>query len=762
MSAADNSDLARRETSVPGLSLVLDPKRVQDMLRSCQAIDSSDHVELVYIRYKPGRRALSLMQVVEPSGRQRPLVVNACDAAGWNKLDSIKREDAHQPSLKLADLKSTIDWFPRDRRLRQAAKLFEPAKTTKILSRVVGERPHEPWALSILAYKPHRRLVVKATSESTSLALKCYTTKDYLNAYHQICHVTQARIKGCSPCVLGASNRYSMIASAWIDGDVLSGDLDISSIWQRQFPNVGSLLARWHTDAGRSLPMITNQHTAFSRRSLIRLAEDIVWLMPEIEDSLSKLLSKIDGTIDSLANGRDLIHGDFYSKQIIVQGDNMHLIDFDEVGRGHCYQDLGTFVGKLYWNTVRNAADITPVMPAVEAFISGYERQAGTLDWPLFQTSVVAGILRSMPHAFRRGLAEWRSKMRQMFEFAREWCPKVSKPSSQSTLSEVGKLRFSTRHDGAAIAPYLDTHWIDQHWDNDAALIARIAGAHVVRAQLLRHKPGKRLLVEYSLQGVDEQIEQVIGKVRLNKRFDQKVIQLHDDLQVLHSSGVRVPHVVGTLPKINLWLQEKISGHTVTPDSPLEIHRAVGQALAELHCSKLKIERSHTIQDELAVLRKQFEQWLYPVSEYSCKSESLLHSCLKLVDDLIPGDSTIIHRDFYFDQVLSSRDGIALLDFDLATMGPPELDVGNYLAHLDELAMRNHMEQDCCRAGEAFLAGYVERRPWLQHSNVEIWRYLSLARLVAISRRIANRADFTSRLLEICRSRAPESRMSSN
>ena len=759
MSAADNIDLARREKSLPGLSLVLDPSRVQDLLRSQQAIGPEDRIELVYVRYKPGRRALSLMQVVEPSGRQRPLVVNACDAAGWDKVVSIYSGDEDKPSFMLAEFKSTIEWFPRDRRLRQAAKLFNSSKTTKILERVVGERPAEPWVLSLLAYKPHRRLVVKASSESTTLALKCYTAKDYPQAFNQVGHVANAHIEGCSPRVVGASEHYQMIASAWIDGEVLSGELNASSNWQHHFPKVGNLLARWHTDARRSLSAITNQHTAFARGTLTQLAEDIVWLLPEISQPLSELLAKIDGTIDKFATSSDLIHGDFYAKQIIVQGDGLHLIDFDEVARGHCYQDLGTFVGQLYWSAVRNTADHSAIMPAIEAFVGGYEQQNGTLDWPLFQTSVVAGVLRCMPHAFRRGLPEWRSKMHQMFEFARQWCPQNSKLSYHTPLhvpvTNPATSALSSETDSSETSPYLDTQRINQHWQQAETLVARLRSAQVVRAQLMRHKPGKRLLVEYTLQRPDGQCEQVIGKARLKKPVDQKVVQLHSDLQGLTSPSVRVPRVLGTLPPMNLWLQEKISGQAVKPDSPLSNHRAVGQALAALHGFKLDVGRSHSIQDELAILTQQFEQWLTPIDKLANQSKLILDSCFKVADDLIPVQHTLIHRDFYFDQVLSTGDGVALLDFDLAKMGPPELDVGNYLAHLDEYALRNNAWQDCLCAGEAFLAGYIDCRPWLQPDNVQAWRYLSLARLVAISQRIASRSHTTSALLELCRQQTP-------
>ncbi len=176
MSVDDNFELAQRDSNLPALPLVLDP--ASSTIAHCPEVHwPADRVELVYIRYKPGRRALSLMQVIEPSGKRRPLVVNACDTAGWNKSVALHGQDGHTSSLLQAESKCVIDWFPTDRYLRQAAKLFEPTKTAKILERVIGKKSGEPWELSTLAYKPRRRLVVKASSKSTTLTLKCYSAK---------------------------------------------------------------------------------------------------------------------------------------------------------------------------------------------------------------------------------------------------------------------------------------------------------------------------------------------------------------------------------------------------------------------------------------------------------------------------------------------------------------------------------------------------------------------------------------------------------
>ena len=65
--------------------------------------------------------------------------------------------------------------------------------------------------------------------------------------------------------------------------------------------------------------------------------------------------------------------------------------------------------------------------------------------------------------------------------------------------------------------------------------------------------------------------------------------------------------------------------------------------------------------------------------------------------------TTVVHRDLYEEQIVLG-DQVGLIDLDDAALGPPELDVGNLLAHLDLLELRSGEDLD--RARRAFLAGY--------------------------------------------------------
>jgi aminoglycoside phosphotransferase (APT) family kinase protein len=92
---------------------------------------------------------------------------------------------------------------------------------------------------------------------------------------------------------------------------------------------------------------------------------------------------------------------------------------------------------------------------------------------------------------------------------------------------------------------------------------------------------------------------------------------------------------------------------------------------------------------------------------------------------------TVVHRDLYEEQILLG-DRAALIDLDDAALGPPELDVGNLLAHLELRALRAGSGID--GAGQALLDGYAAAGAVLDPVLLDRCRRLSLLRLVCIHR----------------------------
>jgi aminoglycoside phosphotransferase (APT) family kinase protein len=93
--------------------------------------------------------------------------------------------------------------------------------------------------------------------------------------------------------------------------------------------------------------------------------------------------------------------------------------------------------------------------------------------------------------------------------------------------------------------------------------------------------------------------------------------------------------------------------------------------------------------------------------------------------------STVVHRDLYEDQVLVGE-RIGLIDLDDAALGPPELDVGNLLAHLELRALR--ARNGLAAMAEPFLEGYAAAGTTLDPLLLDRCRRLSLLRLAGIHR----------------------------
>jgi aminoglycoside phosphotransferase (APT) family kinase protein len=89
--------------------------------------------------------------------------------------------------------------------------------------------------------------------------------------------------------------------------------------------------------------------------------------------------------------------------------------------------------------------------------------------------------------------------------------------------------------------------------------------------------------------------------------------------------------------------------------------------------------------------------------------------------------TTVVHRDLYEEQVLLGE-RVGLIDLDDAALGPPELDVGNLIAHLELLERRRGADFGASR--DALLAGYGADA--LDRGLFDRCRRLALLRLACI------------------------------
>jgi Ser/Thr protein kinase RdoA (MazF antagonist) len=121
----------------------------------------------------------------------------------------------------------------------------------------------------------------------------------------------------------------------------------------------------------------------------------------------------------------------------------------------------------------------------------------------------------------------------------------------------------------------------------------------------------------------------------------------------------------------------------------------VGLALARLQASDAELDRVWTAQDEIDHLQR------HRGSHGRCWRS--------------PGGRSVVpaHRDLHLAQVVVAAGAVRLIDLDDATMAPAGLDVGNFLAHLDqEGAVGNRPGDEVAAAAAARRRQSPRRARW--------------------------------------------------
>jgi len=292
-------------------------------------------------------------------------------------------------------------------------------------------------------------------------------------------------------------------------------------------------------------------------------------------------------------------------------------------------------------------------------------------------------------------------------------------------------------------------------------IVARVLGwkgpTRLIEARMTRHKPGRRSVFYYQLE-MGERIG-VYGKMRA-RGADLDTQNLLEELRgagLARASGGRasVPRPLGCLPQWNMTLQEEAPGKLLSLAlDESEAQRSVAQvaeALFRLHSSGVNSHRVHGVADELEILQTRLDNAAERAPAWRDRITAIGQSCSLIAAQLPPVRALGIHRDFYPDQVIIEGDETTLLDLDLFALGDPALDVGNFTAHLTEMALRDHGHPQHFKALEdAFEERYEALAPGVPRRSMRIYRLLTLARHIHLSMTLPGRSETTATILDVC------------
>jgi len=289
----------------------------------------------------------------------------------------------------------------------------------------------------------------------------------------------------------------------------------------------------------------------------------------------------------------------------------------------------------------------------------------------------------------------------------------------------------------------------------------RVRGVRVVR-----HKPGRRCLLEYDLRverpGDQRRRVRLLGKVRAG-RFGNADYELSDALwrrgfSASSADGISVPEPIGTIPAFRMWLQRKVAGRPAAdllagPDGVVLAQR-IAEAAHKIHECGIWPHREHTARDELRILADCLDDVVAANPSLERRVKRLLVACERIGGRLPFSRRRPIHRDFYADQVIVDGDRLHVVDFDLFCVGDPALDVGNFLGHVSEQALRLHGDPGALAHVEhALEERFCELAGEQVRTVVRAYAGLTLARHVYLSTVLDDRQALTERLLALCEER---------
>lgn len=776
LSTADASIVAR-DPAIPGLELLLDEAAMLDTLRTRMPAAEFEKASKHYIRYKPGMNCL-VRYVLEGKNGKIDIYAKAHGPDAASKLNKVERRHVvdtlpGQGCLLLPEYGVTVSTFPNDRKLKVLCRLGDPEQCNALFRKILPHKPalHNP-VVETLQYKPERRFVACLHGQDGEKAVvKIHGKKEFIRAstgakYFKTINST------AFPRLFGRSTRHRILVSKWVHGQRLcdiyaARDFDLEWI-----SKLGQSLANFHRPYnGVILPERMPGHEA---SDLQAIARTLGILLPEFAGRINLLAREIASLLQSLTPVSRVLHGDFYASQVLCNTSRIQLIDSDDVCYGHPAVDIGLFLAHMEREVVNETMSPEQAGLIKRRLLEAYPGCTGKELRAAIELYTAAGLLQLVHHPFRNCEQDWPERVEKILTAAglrlEHYKSITGNPILTVTRSLDASAPASTRNSVADdpempfLAAALDPVSVAKEFERCVAgklgTQEEIALSFI---QVLRYRPGRRCLIGYEVTATGENrnktCHSLVGKVRA-RGLDKQTWQLN---RALHkngfaqgnSDGIEVPEPVGIIPAFKMWLQQRVDGHpswtALTGSDGSNTAQRIAAAIHKLHSANIPVKRTHTMKDELHVLEKALTNVMDEQPQWRSRLERILAASRRLAGNTESTESAGIHRDFYHEQVLIQDNRLYLLDLDLYCMGDPALDIGNFIAHLQEQSLRLKDNANALDDIVQTLAGHYQQLAGHDLAEaIECYRILTLVRHITISQRINERRKYTSSLIELC------------
>ena len=700
-----NEALAARDVALPGLGLLLDSVALAAAL-------GVQRVELRHLRYKPGTSCAAA--VVTEEGR-------------WLRLRALTparfTEEAAAGHARLAAACVELGTPADDRDVAGLRRLW-PERTRGIaLAKLFGEGRLATARMVPLSYRLGRRLVARLDHPDGSALLKIHAPGRFAQAQ---AGALAAAFMGHAP-MERACSRQMAVVTRWLPGETLSADRPVKA-----FAAAGAALATLH-QGPPAMPFPRSRADEIATVS--RALDGAGSLLPDMADWLADLLRRLAEALAGTPADPGPIHGDFSADQVVMHADRARLIDWDRAGTGDRATDLGSALARLDADRISGRLLPAAACAAAEALLDGYAARR-TLP-PAVEVQRLAHLAGLATEPFRRQAPDWPGEIAALVAEVGQRLDRLCEPE----IADAALPQLATLLSPAGAQAVLD---------------ACGGGRLATPPRMLRHKPGRRALIEMAAHG-EEGALTWLAKTR-SKRPDHAAPALHHALRAAGFDGRRgspfgVPLMRSGPEGMRTCLIARVPGRPLAdwqePDADTASFRAAGCALAALHACDVDPGRTWSFADEESVALRALD-----AAAERCPGSAERIARLRARAAAFPrvgldAGSALLHRDFYPDQALVDGDRLWLIDLDLAARGDAHVDLGNMLAHLSEYAIRRFGDPlALAPQADAFLGGYSDGGGKWSETALHDLHTISLMRHLDICLRLPGRADVFRPLLD--------------
>lgn len=412
-------------------------------------------VAILSLHYKPFKRArlVAAATVTLPDGTESPrpqyffVQVYPTRARARRRVEEVSKSHLKclGPAVFVLPEYAAVVWsLPNGPRLRNAKVGFHERQLRKFLCKLAKKRrlprevvPNRLRMPVLVRYVPRRRALLRLDPIKGLLDraafLKVYSPTEFASALQNLKLVQQAAetLEFTTPRLFVSSKRRRAVLMDALPGTSFT---EVSTTRTSAFAPVGRAVASLHN---ARLTTGARWEPAVELRGLITATDDIQLALPEIAQQIAT------ATAELVRRGQDLsfdeyvpIHGNLFADQLLVEGSNVGLVDWDDLCHGDPMYDLGRLLAHLQYLAIVQSDLADHVRNGIAQLLSAYLEERGKpiavsrLEWhtqvALLLRAKISGLRPLVPawheHVARtvavveRSLSEGLDSVRRAFE----------------------------------------------------------------------------------------------------------------------------------------------------------------------------------------------------------------------------------------------------------------------------------------------------------------------------------------------------------